>query len=384
MPKRIMNIVGARPNMMKMGPLFAEMKRHPDLDPVLVHTGQHYDYAMSQVFLEQLGLPQPHYNLEVGSGSHHAQTAEIMKRFGELVQKDRPDMIVVVGDVNSTTACALVGAKEGIPVAHVESGLRSRDRSMPEEINRIVTDSISDMLFTTEQDGNDNLKAEGVAASKIFFVGNVMIDSLVRVLDRACASELVRTTGLASNSFGVLTLHRPANVDDPERLRAAIGAIAQIARRLPLIFPVHPRTLTRLQQLNIPEVQAWDTKSPIAKPGIWTIPPAAYIDFVGLVDRSAMVITDSGGIQEETTYLGVPCLTFRDNTERPVTVKQGTNRLIGTDPAVLVREASSLLDRTLGKPRNTNGYHPPELWDGHASERIVKIMRNHLGSSASA
>jgi UDP-N-acetylglucosamine 2-epimerase (non-hydrolysing) len=372
---KIFNVVGARPNMMKMAPIMAEMRRHSELNPVLVHTGQHYDFAMSQVFLEQLKLGAPDYNLQVGSGTHHAQTAEVMKRFGELVQADRPDLIVVAGDVNSTMACALVGAKELIPVAHVESGLRSFDRTMPEEINRVVTDSVSDILFTTEASAAENLLHEGVDPNKIHFVGNVMIDSLIFALNTARKSTLRERLGVQRGGYIVLTLHRPANVDDPARLRAALEAIANISEDLPVIFPIHPRTAARAMELGITGMRAWDGTQPVPAKGIWTIPPASYIDFLGLVDSAAMVVTDSGGIQEETTYLGVPCLTFRDNTERPITVTEGTNRLIGTDPQNLLREARLTLSQGFER---SNGYTPPNLWDGHASERIVAIIRNYL------
>jgi UDP-N-acetylglucosamine 2-epimerase (non-hydrolysing) len=372
---KIFNVVGARPNMMKMAPIMAEMRRHSELNPVLVHTGQHYDFAMSQVFLEQLKLGEPDYNLQVGSGTHHAQTAEVMKRFGELVQADRPDLIVVAGDVNSTMACALVGAKELIPVAHVESGLRSFDRTMPEEINRVVTDSLSDILFTTESSAAENLLHEGIDPNKIHFVGNVMIDSLIFALDSARKSSLRERLGVQRGGYIVLTLHRPANVDDPARLRAALEVIAKISEDLPVIFPIHPRTAARAMELGITAMRAWDGTQPVPAKGIWTIPPASYIDFLGLVDSAAMVVTDSGGIQEETTYLGVPCLTFRDNTERPITVTEGTNRLIGTDPQNLLREARLTLSQGFER---SNGYTPPNLWDGHASERIVAIIRNYL------
>lgn len=375
---KIFNVVGARPNMMKMAPIMAEMRRHSELNPVLIHTGQHYDFAMSQVFLEQLKLGEPDYNLQVGSGTHHAQTAEVMKRFGELVQTDRPDLIVVAGDVNSTMACALVGAKELIPVAHVESGLRSFDRTMPEEINRVVTDSVSDILFTTESSAAENLLHEGIDPNKIHFVGNVMIDSLIFALDTARKSPLRERLGLQRARYIVLTLHRPANVDDPARLRGALEAIAKISEDLPVIFPIHPRTAARAMELGITAMKAWDGTQRVPAKGIWTMPPASYIDFLGLVDSAAMVITDSGGIQEETTYLGVLCLTFRDNTERPVTVTEGTNRLIGTDPQNLLREARLTISQGFER---ANSYTPPNLWDGHASERIVAIIRNYLAAA---
>ncbi|MGC2108077.1 MAG: UDP-N-acetylglucosamine 2-epimerase (non-hydrolyzing) [Candidatus Korobacteraceae bacterium] len=375
---RIMNVVGARPNMMKVAPLVAEMRHHPELQPVIVHTGQHYDYSMSQVFFEQLNIPEPDYNLEVGSATHHAQTAEIIKRFGELVQQDRPDMVLVVGDVNSTIACALVGAKESIPVAHVEAGLRSFDRGMPEEINRVLTDSIADLLFTTEESGNQNLANEGVGPDKVFFVGNLMIDSLVGAIEAARRSRLVSKLGLQKRGYGVVTLHRPSNVDDSAQLTATLAALAEVARGIPIIFPVHPRTRQKILASGFFATRSWDGETPITSNGMWMMPPASYLDFLGLVDSAAMVITDSGGIQEETTYLGVPCLTYRNNTERPVTVTMGTNRLIGTEPAAILRHTEEILS---GSPsRNGFGHKPPPLWDGHAAPRIVRALKEYLSS----
>lgn len=370
---KVFNVVGARPNMMKIAPIAAEMHRHADLQPVLVHTGQHYDFRMSQVFLEQLNMGDPDYNLQVGSGTHHAQTAQIMLSFGEIVQKDRPDMIVVAGDVNSTIACALVGAKELIPVAHIESGLRSFDRSMPEEINRLMTDAVADLLFTTEESANENLKREGIPAEKIFFTGNVMIDSLVGALENARRSPILGQLGLHPRQYAVLTLHRPSNVDAPDKFNATLRAIAQFAREIPVVFPVHPRSAARAQQFQINGMNTWDGKSHIAGRGVWTMPPVSYLDFLALVDSSKMVITDSGGIQEETTYLGVPCLTFRENTERPVTVTSGSNRLVGTDPEALVTEARKVLRDDVKSHRP-----PPPLWDGHAAQRIVAVIRDFL------
>jgi len=369
---KIFNVVGARPNMMKIAPIVAEMRRHPDLHPVLVHTGQHYDFSMSQVFLQQLEMGEPDHNLQVGSGSHHAQTAEVLKRFGQLVEEHSPDLIVVAGDVNSTMACTLDGAKENIPVAHVESGLRSFDRRMPEEINRVVTDSLADLLFTTEESANENLRREGVAEEKIFFTGNVMIDSLKRTLEVARLSPILDKLGIRSRSYGVLTLHRPSNVDDAAKLAETLLGVAEIAEEIPIIFPIHPRSAARARDLNIPGMQSWDQDSPVSGRGIWTTPPLSYIEFLSLLDRALLVITDSGGIQEETTYLGVPCLTYRENTERPVTVTCGSNRLIGADPRNLVREAR----KVLREPRSTP--QVPPLWDGHAAERIVEVIRNYL------
>ncbi|HZU09368.1 MAG TPA: UDP-N-acetylglucosamine 2-epimerase (non-hydrolyzing) [Pseudacidobacterium sp.] len=370
---RIMNIVGARPNMMKIAPLIAEMRRYPEIGPVLVHTGQHYDYSMSQVFFDQLRMPDPDYNLEVGSGTHHVQTAEIIRRFGDLVQQDRPNIVLVVGDVNSTIGCALVAAKEKIPVVHVEAGLRSFDRTMPEEINRILTDSISDLLFTTEESGNQNLAHEGIPAEKVHFVGNLMIDSLVGALELAHKSALRGELGLVPRQYAVLTLHRPSNVDNKQQLSSTLDAIAQVAKRVPVIFPVHPRTAVKISEAGLDCVKTWNGGR-IPEHGLWMIPPASYLDFLGLVEQAAMVITDSGGIQEETTYLGIPCLTYRNNTERPVTVLLGTNKLIGADPHRLLRAAMEVLDK-LG----TNGHRPahPPLWDGKTAPRIVRVLKEY-------
>jgi UDP-N-acetylglucosamine 2-epimerase (non-hydrolysing) len=370
-----MNIVGARPNMMKVAPLVAEMARHSGIEPILVHTGQHYDYAMSQVFFDQLRMPEPNYNLEVGSGTHHAQTAEIIKRFGELVAKDRPDMVLVAGDVNSTIACALVAAKENIPVIHVEAGLRSFDRSMPEEVNRILTDSVSDLLFTTEESGNVNLAREGVSAVKVHFVGNLMIDSLVGALDLARASALRSELGLAPRGYAVLTLHRPSNVDDKAQLTCTLNAILEIAKRIPILFPAHPRTAARIAEAGIRNVNTWK-QGAIPGNGLWMMPPASYLDFIGMVDQAAMVLTDSGGIQEETTYLGVPCLTYRNNTERPVTVTLGTNKLIGSDPERLLQAALEILDGGNLFASRQAPVRPP-LWDGKTAPRIVQILSDY-------
>jgi UDP-N-acetylglucosamine 2-epimerase (non-hydrolysing) len=379
-PKRIFCVVGARPNMMKMAPLIREMRRRPDLEPVLIHTGQHYDYSMSQVFFEQLEMPEPVYNLEVGSGTHHTQTAEVMKRFGEIVQKDRPDLIVVVGDVNSTMACALVGVKDHILVAHVESGLRSGDRAMPEEINRIVTDAVSDLLFLTEESARENLHREGIPDEKIHFVGNVMIDSLVYALNAARQSPLRENLGLRSKGYAILTLHRPSNVDDPAQLRRTMDAIAAIARELPVVFPVHPRTAAKITDGGYAELRTIQNGDRVTSPGIWMLPPASYINFLSLVDSARLVITDSGGIQEETTFLGVPCLTYRENTERPITVTHGTNRLIGADPEKLQAAAEKVLSAAT-LPMSREGGSPP-LWDGKAAERIVAILRQEFERTA--
>jgi UDP-N-acetylglucosamine 2-epimerase (non-hydrolysing) len=383
---RIMSIVGARPNMMKIAPLLAELRLHKEIEPVLVHTGQHYDYSMSQVFFDQLHLPHPDYNLEAGSGKHYAQTAEIMRKFGELVEHDRPDMVLVAGDVNSTVACALVAAKERIPVAHVEAGLRSFDRSMPEELNRILTDTVSDLLFTTEESANRNLSNEGVDPGKIFFVGNLMIDSLMRAMENSPASSLRSELGLNAQDYAVLTLHRPSNVDDQDQLTRTLDAIAQIAQRIPVVFPAHPRTARNIEatrkEVGLRAVKTWEGGE-IAGPGLWMMPAASYLDFLDLIQHAVLVITDSGGVQEETTFLGVPCLTYRDNTERPVTVSLGTNRVVGCDPRRLLVNAFEVLEN--GGPDRSALLRPP-LWDGQTAPRIVHILKEawqrHLACAA--
>src|SRR6266446_2501641 len=347
-PLKILNIVGARPNLPKIAPLMHEMQRHPEIEPALVHTGQHYDEKLSDIFFRQMGIPVPHVNLEVGSGSHAAQTAEILKRIEPVLLERKPDLVLVVGDVNSTIAVSLAAVKLGIRVAHVEAGLRSFDRTMPEEINRVLTDAIADYLFVTEEDGVKHLLQEGRSRESIFLVGNVMIDSLRHFLPVAQQSKIGDDLGLKNGPgwrrFAVLTLHRPSNVDSTEKLGQLLGAIDAVAAELPVIFPVHPRTQQRLT------------------------PPVGYLDFLCLLSKSTLVLTDSGGIQEETTALGVPCLTLRENTERPITISQGTNLLVGTDPGKIVATAR---DTLAGEGKA--GRIPP-LWDGHAAKRIVDIL----------
>jgi UDP-N-acetylglucosamine 2-epimerase (non-hydrolysing) len=369
---RIMSIVGARPNMMKVAPVMAELRQHEEIEPVLVHTGQHYDYSMSQVFFDQLRVPSPDYNLDVRSGTHYAQTAEIIRKFGDLLQQDRPDMVLVAGDVNSTIACALVAAKERIPVAHVEAGLRSFDRSMPEEINRILTDSLADLLFTTEESANRNLANEGVDPGKVFFVGNLMIDSLVWALSIDRASSLRSGLGLDAKDYAVLTLHRPSNVDNGDHLRRTLKVIAEVAQRVPVVFPAHPRTARNIEVAGgLSAVRTWNG-GPLPGRGLWMMPPASYLDFLGLVQRAVMVITDSGGVQEETTFLGIPCLTFRENTERPVTVSMGTNKVVGCDPRLLLQSAFEVLAHSA---QGRAAPMRPPLWDGHTAPRIVRILK---------
>jgi len=330
---------------------------------VLVHTGQHYDANMSEVFFRQLGLSQPDVNLEVGSDSHAVQTAQIMMRFEKVALTQRPDLVLVYGDVNSTVATALVCAKLLIPVGHVEAGLRSFDRTMPEEINRLLTDQIADLLFTPSPDGNENLLREGVAAEKVHLVGNVMIDTLVRLLPAAEQRDVLARLGLESQGYGLVTLHRPSNVDDPAMLSEIMNALSDISHSLPLIFPVHPRTRQRIADDNL--------KPSTCK--LQLLEPLGYLDFLALQRQATLVITDSGGIQEETTYLGVPCLTVRENTERPVTVTLGTNTLVGQDMERLRAEVGRILAGN-GK----QGQVPP-LWDGHAAERIASIIEAWSG-----
>ena len=352
-------VAGARPNFMKIAPIHRafslRQNNHCPAELLLVHTGQHYSRNMSDDFFRDLGIPEPDINLEVGSGSHAEQTARIMMAFEPACLEHRPDWVIVVGDVNSTIACALTAKKLGIRVAHVEAGLRSRDMSMPEEINRLCTDAISDLLFTTDTLAVENLRNEGVAADKIHFTGNTMIDTLRQQIDRA--RELPLPEGLAAGQYAVLTLHRPANVDSRDRLVGILGAINTIAERIPVVFPVHPRTAPQMKNLDL-------------HPRIRIVEPMSYLPFLGLVARSRMVLTDSGGIQEETTVLGIPCLTMRPNTERPITCEIGTNVLVGTDPQRIVREAACILD---GKGR---AGAIPEKWDGLAAERIVDVLLN--------
>ena len=357
---RIANIVGARPNFMKMAPLLREMRRHPEIDATLIHTGQHYDETMAGRFFQDLELPPPDVSLEVGSGSHAYQTGEVMKRLEPVLSELRPHVVVVVGDVNSTLAAALTSVKLGIPVAHVEAGLRSFDRSMPEEINRLLTDAIADSLFVTEESGRENLLREGVDSARIHMVGNVMIDSLEQSRKLWEHSDIIARLGLTRGEYGVVTLHRPANVDDPVRLRGLVKGLEEIGRRLPLVFPVHPRTRQRMEALESGEGCAG---------GVRYITPLGYLDFIALVAGSRLALTDSGGLQEETTALGVSCVTMRDETERPITVSQGTNRVVGTSPDRIVAAALQALTEP---PQRTSR---PPLWDGQASKRIVAILR---------
>lgn len=358
-------VVGARPNFMKMAPILRALASNtPTIPALLVHTGQHYDRDMSDKLFEDLNLPHPDINLDVGSGTHAIQTAEVMRRFEPVLDTHKPSCIIVVGDVNSTLACTLVATKKGIPVVHIEAGLRSYDRAMPEEINRVLTDQIADRLYTTERAAENNLVREGIAPERIQFVGNVMIDSLLHNLALARpVSETLAAAGvdlalLEKNSgYGVVTLHRPSNVDNSEVLASLLGILREISERLPLVFAMHPRTRANIQRFDLEHL--------IADPRMIILPPQGYLEMLGLMAKSCMVLTDSGGLQEETTALGVPCLTMRENTERPITVEQGTNILVGHNVAAIRTQANEILSG-----RGKRGC-VPELWDGHAAERIA-------------
>lgn len=372
----VLCIVGARPNYMKMAPILRAFDEHvPAVPWVLVHTGQHYDHAMNERLFSGLRLPTPHHNLEVGSGTHAVQTAEIMKRFEPFVDDIKPSCVLVVGDVNSTLACALVAVKKHVPVVHVEAGLRSGDRAMPEEINRIITDRISDRLYTTERSALDNLVAEGVDPSWVNFAGNVMIDSLLSSRSLAVApSKTLQEHGLdagliAGGRFAVVTLHRPSNVDDPVQLERLTAMLADAAQRLPLLFPIHPRTRANIERFGFGTL--------LTNPNIALLPPLGYLEMLGLMSNATVMITDSGGLQEETTALSVPCLTLRDNTERPITVEQGTNTVIGSDAALFVRCLDDIL--ASGGKRG----RVPEYWDGAAAPRIVADLHDWLLSRGS-
>ncbi len=358
---KVINVVGARPNFMKVAPIVEAMRRRPgEFVPLVVHTGQHYDARMSDAFFADLGLPEPDVHLEVGSGSHAQQTALVMQRFEPVVLAEQPDWVLVVGDVNSTLACALVCAKLGVRVAHVEAGLRSRDRAMPEEINRLLTDQLSDLLLTPSPDADENLLAENIPPARIRFVGNVMIDSLYAQLERAGRSTIREELGVKGTDYAVLTLHRPSNVDAPEPLTRILHALECVGERLPVIFPVHPRTRRNLEAFGLME------RVNGGAPRLRLIEPLGYLDFLRLYGGAKLVLTDSGGIQEETTALGIPCLTLRENTERPITVTHGTNRIVGTDTERIVAAAFDALDH----PRAS----VPPLWDGQAADRILNAL----------
>jgi len=364
MSLRIVNVVGARPNFMKMAPLLTEYARHPgEFAPVLMHTGQHYDDNMSRLFFEQLRLPKPDVYLGIGAGTHAEQTARVMIELEKLLTADRPDLIVVVGDVNSTLAAAIVAAKLCIPLAHVEAGLRSFDRTMPEEINRLVTDTLSDYCFTPSVDAGENLLREGVAKEKIFFVGNVMIDTLLKLRDESLKSNIRDRLHLDSE-YGYLTLHRPSNVDSKTVLGEILSALEAVQQQLPLAFPVHPRTQARLKEFGF-----WDRIG--QWPNVKVTEPLGYLDSLCLMAGAKLVLTDSGGIQEETTALGIPCLTLRETTDRPVTVTEGTSTIVGTNREKIVSEANKII----GGQRKSG--HIPKFWDGKAAARIVETLLKH-------
>jgi UDP-N-acetylglucosamine 2-epimerase (non-hydrolysing) len=362
--RRIVSVAGARPNFMKIAPLAEEFRRHRDIAHIIVHTGQHYDEGMSRVFFDELGIARPDFDLEVGSQERTVQIQTVMERFDPIVREERPDVVVVVGDVNSTVACARVARRHGIRVAHVEAGLRSFDPSMPEEHNRVETDRLSDYLFVTEPSGMQNLTAEGVRG-KAFLVGNVMIDTLVRHLPVAEGSRILKTLGLRPAGYIAATFHRPSNVDEPEALGFLVDILRALCTRLPVVLPLHPRTRSRARSYGLLEAL-------LTLPGLILTEPLGYLDFLGLVRHSRVVVTDSGGIQEETTYLGVPCLTMRENTERPITVEIGSNVLVGLDRSLLLRTADDVLAGRFKRGR------VPALWDGRAAERIVKTIRSEL------
>ncbi len=369
--KTIVCVVGARPNFMKMAPIIKELKKLQDqFTPFLVHTGQHYDQAMKASFFEQLGIPEPDVDLGVGSGSHGEQTANIMLKFEPVLDEVRPCAVLVVGDVNSTIACSLVAVKKQIPVIHVEAGLRSGDREMPEEINRVLTDQISDSLFITERSAEHNLVREGISSSRIHFAGNVMIDTLLNNVKLAVsASDTVEAytseSQIVNSGYALLTLHRPSNVDDANTLKSLLQSVVEISQKLPVIFPVHPRTNNRIEQEGFLDL--------IRSGNIICLPPVGYLQMLGLMKGAKLVLTDSGGLQEETTSLGIPCVTLRENTERPITVEQGTNTIVGTDP-VKIKACVDDIFATGGKSGRI-----PEYWDGSAAVRIVaKIKELYL------
>ena len=358
--KRILHVVGARPNFMKVAPIMREMAKYPDeFEQILVHTGQHYDASMSQIFFDELELPKPDVNLEVGSGSHAWQTGEIMQRFEPVLLEYKPDWVFVPGDVNSTVACALVASKLGVKVAHVEAGLRSFDRTMPEEINRLVTDQLSDLLFTPSQDGDENLLREGIPAEKIRFVGNVMIDTLVRLLPKAETRWLGLQERFGLDRYLLVTLHRPFNVDDPATLREIVQALATISHQIQVVFPVHPRTRQRIDSLNLL----------LPSDSLLLTEPLGYLDFLSLEAHASSVLTDSGGVQEETTFLGVPCMTMRPNTERPVTLTHGTNQLVASDTSSIIETFHGQVSEQAMRNREL-----PSLWDGTAAKRILGVI----------
>ena len=363
-PIKIIHVVGARPNFIKIASILRACKKTDEIQSLLVHTGQHYSDSMNEAFFEELEIPTPEINLEVGSGSHAEQTAEIMRRFEPVLLEHRPNAILVVGDVNSTVACALVAAKLNIKIIHVEAGLRSFDRTMPEEINRILTDTMSDLLFVTEPSGLTNLKREGIDGDKVHFVGNVMIDTLEAHREKASCSRILDQLDLQEKEYVVVTLHRPSNVDSARSFAATLDALFQVQKDFKVVFPMHPRTRMSLNSTSL-------TKKLESSPNILVTEPLGYLDFLKLMTHAKLVMTDSGGIQEETIILGIPCITIRRNTERPITITEGTNILAGTDTEGILKAYRQCLDN---KKTSTK----PELWDGKASERIVRILLDSL------
>jgi UDP-N-acetylglucosamine 2-epimerase (non-hydrolysing) len=362
---KIINVASARPNFMKVAPLLEEYKNHQEIEAQLLHTGQHYDYEMSKIFFDELGIPEPDFHLGVGSGTHAEQTAKVMTEFEKVLEKEQPDWVVVVGDVNPTMACTIVANKMGIKVAHVEAGLRSYDRNMPEEVNRVLTDSIADLLLTPSVDGNMNLKKEGIADEKIRFVGNIMIDTLFNMKKRSDESTILSALGLDEKGYALVTLHRPSNVDQQETLQNFVEILEHTANDLPMVWPVHPRSKNRARDFGL-----WSRLEAIEE--LHLLEPVGYLDNVNLMNNARLVLTDSGGIQEETTALGVPCLTARENTERPITITKGTNTLVGTDAEVILDHIERHLQNGVSEHKDLP---KPLYWDGHTAKRIVEAIK---------
>lgn len=363
---KILNIVGARPNFMKIAPLMSAMKKSNFIEPVLIHTGQHYDEKMSKLFFDELEIPKPEVNLEVGSDSQAKQVAKIMERFDDICDSYKPDAILVVGDVNSTMACSIVAAKLGIKVIHMEAGLRSYDRRMPEEINRLVTDALADLLLTPSDDGTENLLKEGIANEKIHLVGNIMIDTLLHFLPKAEKSNVLDNFNIERNNYVAVTLHRPSTVDDKENLSSVIGTLGKIQKDIKIVFPIHPRTRKNIEIFGLDKLIA-------ESPNLILTEPLGYLDFQKLMSSSKFVITDSGGVQEETTALKIPCITVRENTERPVTIWEGSNELVGFDMDKLLYFANLAIE---GKWKKSQ---IPKYWDGKTAERVVNVIENYFG-----